>query len=247
MFLISKQTIESVPADKPHTFPTAAAEPAYDFRAYVFYRRVDARRRRGTWWLEERDELMRAREHARETVRSITRQFSIFAPGPAELAVNQALSDGGRADRQRMWAARAELAAPEPVREVLRAALREKQEIDAKAAADAKRVESTDRLCRLWGEFLAGAAKNHIAPHALKLVEDPEPVAQVLAEMLSERWTDARDLIGLVTRIVEAHRSAGLLEMAVQSETALRRTLQMMGIELPAQDPDAPLIPTPGE
>lgn len=247
MFLVSKQIIDPVPSmDKPLTFPAPALEPAYDFEAVAFFRRVGTRRRRGTWWQDERDELKLAREYVRETTRNITRQFSIYVPGPAEDAVNRVVRDGGLAERWRVWAARVELNTPEPVREVMRPSLQERYETDAKAKADERRVSTTTRLCQLWGDFLAAAAKNHTAPHALKLVKEPDQAAPVLAEMLRERQADTRELIAFVTRIVEAHHSVGLLELVEESDTALRRTLEMMGLELPARDPDAPPIPGVG-
>jgi hypothetical protein len=252
MFLINRQFTQpgSTPfGDRPDSFPSPAAEPAYDFTVEVHYRKTVLGRHRTSLWLDER-ESGRTSGIVRETARQISREYSILEPGRAEQAINEELdrrlAEGGRASRP-AWSARVEVAAPDEVREMMRRGLQERYQIESRARADELRLDKTELLRRRWAGFLNDAAKNPTAPHALTLAEKPEDFAQVLRAMLDERRNDVGEWLDLVTRIVEAHQSAGVLDLVVESDSVLRKTLEMMGIELPALDPDAPLVPDKGD
>lgn len=243
MFLISRQFAEPSPlsiGDRPETFPAPSAEPAYDFTITAFYQRTVKGGRRTTVWLQ-REELARTREVVRDTARSVSSEYSILKPVQAEKAINDALARSlaveGRSTPS-VWRARVEVTPPDAVREMLQATLRERYEIEARARVQELLVATTDQLRELWSGFLARAAKHSSAPHALELAQDPQHVADVLKKMLDEHRDDARHLLELVAGIVEAHRSAGILDLVVETDSVLRRTLAMMGIELPEQESD---------
>lgn len=247
MFLISRQFTGPESArsgDRPKPFPAPAAEPAYDFTVKVFYRPTGAGTRRTTPWMDAR-ERGDMNGIVREAARQISRGYSIFEPGRAEHAINaeldRRLAGTGRA-AQPAWSARVEVTAPDEVRKMMREALQKQYEIDVRSQENERRLDRTNALHRRWVEFLNDAAKNPTAPHALELAEATE-AARVLRVMLGDRQTDVGEWLNLVARIVEANRNAGVLDLVVESETVLRKTLEMMGIELPALTPDALLLP----
>lgn len=237
------------PGERARVFPSPAAEPAYDFTVKVRYRRAMAVNRGSSWWLDER-ELERTREIVRETARHVSRNCSIFHPGEAERLINgeldRRLADGQGRDRV-PWAASVEVAVPDEVREMMRKEIRERYLIESHARADEVRLNTTEQLRRRWAELLANAAREPLAPHAFELAENPEGIAKVLRDVLEGRQADVDKWLGLVSKIVEAHKSAGVLELVVESDTVLRKTMEMMGIELPPLDPDAPFVPTQAE
>lgn len=245
MFLINRQFAGPGAAqsgDGPKTFPAPALEPAYDFTAKVFYRRIRTSRRASAWLdARERDGMT---ETVRELVREVSRRFSILEPGKAESAVNaeldRRLAAADPATRP-AWSVRVEVVAPDEVRKMMREALQKSYEIDSRARESEQRLSWTNALYQRWAEFLDDATKNPTAPHALELAEAKE-AARVLRETLGERKSDVGEWLDLVARIVEANRSAGVLDLVVESETVLRKTLELMGIELPALASDALLL-----
>lgn len=247
MFLINRQFAgpgSTHSGDRPESFPAPAAEPAYDFIVKVFYRRAGEGRRRTSPWLDarNRDGMNGV---VRETARRVARDFSIIEPGRAEETINAELDrrlagSGGVA--QPVWSARVEVAAPEDVRKTMREAFQRRYDIDSRAGENERRLNQADTLYRRWAEFLNDASKNPTAPHALELAEAKE-AARVLRVMLEERHNDVSKWLDLVAKIVEANRNAGVLDLVVESESVLRKTLEMMGIELPALTSDALLLP----
>ncbi|MFB9832754.1 hypothetical protein [Actinoallomurus acaciae] len=243
MFLISRQFAEPSPysvGDRPETFPAPSTDPAYDFTVTAFYQRTVKGGRRATVWLQ-REDLARTSEVVRDMARSVSSEYSILKPVEAEKAINdvlvRSLAGEGRSARS-IWRARVEVTPPDEVREMLQATLKEQYEIEARARVQELLVATTDQLRELWSGFLSRTAKHSSAPHALELAQDPQHVADVLKKMLDEHRDDARHLLELVSGIVEAHRSAGILDLVVETDSVLRRTLAMMGIELPEQEPD---------
>jgi hypothetical protein len=247
MFLINQQFAVpgSTPSgDKLESFSAPAAEPAYDFIVEVFYRRTVTGRRRTSLWLDER-ERGGLSGIVRETARQVSREHSILEPGQAELAINtdldRRLGGGGRTGRP-AWSARVEVAAPDEVRAMMRKGLQDRYEIESRARANQLRMDKTELLRQRWEAVLNDAAKNPTAPHAFELAEGTE-AARVLRTMLAERRTDTGEWLTLIARIAEAHQNAGVLDLVVESDTVLRKTLEMMGIQLPALDTDALFMP----
>jgi hypothetical protein len=245
MFLINKQFADTgATGGKPESFPAPAAEPAHDFLVEVFYSKNPGTRRSSVWLYErERREMS---GFVRETARRVSREYSILHPGNAEQAINAELGrrlHKGRSAGRATWSARVEVTAPDQVRAMMREELQKRYEIESRAGQNELRLDMTERLHRRWTGFLNDAAKNPIGPYALELAANPEDIAQVLRTMLKERHKDTGEWLTLVARIVEAHRDAGILDLVVESNSVLRRTLEMMGIELPALDSEALPIP----
>jgi hypothetical protein len=240
-------------SQEPEYFAAPALDPAYDFKVVVYCAKQPERRRRTIWWQADNEEFNQVYEILRDTIRQTARQFPIFQAGAAEQAINAflvgRLDDAQRNERilTSRWAARAEVSLPDEVLTLMRNALSEQYQIRVQAKATAMRMAKTDELRQGWDRFLDDAAKSQNAEHAVQLAEDPHNIAQVLAEVLNDRRKGAEELVTLINKIVDVQRSADILDLVVRSETVLRKTLAMMGIQLPAMDEDALLAPLEGD
>jgi len=244
MWLVKGQLGTMAPAGivnsgEPAFLLTAPAyEPAYDFRITMYCLWQPSRRRWSSRLPADREELAQVYEIIRKTVRLIGRKFSIFHPAQAELAINERLAQE-LASNQRSgwplspgWTARAEVGLPDEVLDLMRKTLDKEYGIRAKAQADRLLMSETGDLRAGWDQFLNDAAESANAQHAVRLAEDPSNVAQALEEVLKNRRKGTEDLLKLIDRIVEAQRSADILDLVVKSETVLRQTLKMVGIPL---------------
>jgi hypothetical protein len=241
---------------EPDFFAVPALDPAYDFKVVVYCTRQPARRYRGyrtSRLLAEEEELRSVSEIIRDTLRQTGRKFSIFDPGAAEQAMNELLAgrleEAGRADRTitGRWLARAEVTVPDEVLTLMRKALDEEYEIQTRARTTTLRMAETDKLRLGWECFLDDAAKSRNAQHAVRLAENPRNIAQVLEEVLNDRRSGAENLLTLIDKIIEVEQSADILDLVVSSETVLRKTLEMMGIQLPEVAADSLLAPLDGD
>nr|BFE81707.1 hypothetical protein GCM10020093_043080 [Planobispora longispora] len=61
--------------------------------------------------------------------------------------------------------------------------------------------------------------------------------------MVEDRRETATDLTKLVAKITEAQRTAGLYDLVLASENALRQAFERLGVPLPPLDPDSPFAP----
>ena len=235
---------------EPSAFSVPARGDAYDFAATVYCTRIPAGRRWGALWSGDEEEIERLHEIVREIARATAREYSIFDAGAAEQAVNDRLRmrlDDEARTGAGQWTVRVELTPPEEVRELMREALRKRHEIETNAEADALRREKTDELREGWRRFLDQTAADPIARYAVRLAEAPEGVAEVLKAVHDERRKGAEDLLKVIDRIAEAYQSADIVGLVVNSETVLRETLKLVGIEPPSLDPDAVLVPIDGD
>jgi hypothetical protein len=252
MWLIAKQFAAPgsdwmLDAKEPDYFPVPALDPAYDFKVVVYCLRESRGRRRyrSGRWLAEKEELFQVSEIIRDALRQTGRQFSIFEPGAAEQSINEQLAnrleDAARSDRAVIgrWVARAEVNLPDDVLTLMRNALNQEYEIRTKARTTASLISETEKLRVGWDRFLQDAAKSQNAQYAVRLAEDPRNIADVLKQVLDDRRRGAENLLRLIDRIVEGQRSADILDLVVQSETVLRKTLEMMGIPVPPMEADA--------
>jgi hypothetical protein len=258
MWLIARQYGAPEPGWVPQGreldyFPAPATEPAYDFKVIVYCTTRPLRRSFLGWLSAKREalELDRVSEIIRDTIRQTARNFSIFEPGAAEQSINEALTrrlDGGSGGPMFMsWTARAEVAVPDEVLAIMRGALEEEHQIRVRAKATALRMAHTDELRQGWDRFLDEAAKSKNAEHPVELAENPVNIAEVLSSVLKDRRKGAEDLVTLINKIVEVQRSADILDLVVRSETVLRKTLEMMGIQVPEMEEDSLLVPLQGD
>jgi hypothetical protein len=230
---------------EPAYLTVPARDPAYNFKVLLYCTKLAGRRRRINSSTAEVDDLSRLADIARVTIRETARTFSIYEPAAAEQAINARLDgqldDAYRKDRILLWRweARAEITLPDEVLGLMRNAFKEEYQIRVNARTTELRMTETDELRQRWDRFLDEAAKSPNAQHAVRLAENPDDIAGTLEEVLNDRRVRAADLITLLAKIVEVQRSADIFELVVRSDTVLRKTLEMMGIELPEMEGDA--------
>ncbi|OUC99786.1 hypothetical protein [Streptosporangium minutum] len=228
-------------------FTSPALGEAFDFTVAVRLSRLPSDRR--SQWVPEREETDRVSDLVRQTVRATTRRHSIFEPDTAEAAVNEALdrclagvthTDPAIICR---WGARAEIGLPEEVKEIRRAHLLNMYEIEARAEATKLRVEKLRDSSAVWEGLLSEATGSSFARYAVRLTEDPENAAGIFEQMLDARKEEAGELLKLVAEIVAAQRTAGIYDLVLASDNALRQAFERLGVPLPPADPDSMFAP----
>jgi hypothetical protein len=230
---------------EPAYLSVPASDPAYDFKVLLYCsKRSRGGRLIGSSTAEERD-LSRIAEMAAVAIRQTAKNFSICEPAAAEQAINDRL-DSLLDESHRIhgvlkwrWEACAEISLPGEVRTLMRNAFEEEHRIRTHAKTTALRMAETDDLRQRWDHFLDEAAKSQNAQHPVRLAENSDDISGVLEEVLNDRRVRAGELITLLAKIVEVQRSADIFELVVRSDTVLRKTLEMMGIELPETEGDA--------
>lgn len=233
------------PGGEEYSFYDAPSrEAAYNFKVVVYCFWRPAHRRWSSRWAIEREELARVHEIIRKTVRASTRAFSIFDPAAAEETTNanlvRALDSATQAATliRTGWTARAEVQIPNEVLAVMRKAWEEEYKIEAKAKAARLVMNTTSELRTGWDKFINEAAGSKNAHHAVRLAEEPKNVAKVLDDVMHDRREDTRKFLTLIDKIVEAHRSADVLDLVVNSQSVLRKTLRLMGIPVGEEEVD---------
>ncbi len=254
--MIKYQNVEPASAPtadlKIEGFQVPAQGDAYDFDVTAYCTRTVSPRPRVTIRRGTDGELEELLETVRTTVRQVARLHSVFHAGEAEDAINRELEFrlGGTLSKEpravRDWRVRVEVTPPDAVREAMRKQLLERHAIEAQAEADVLRMRKTDELRLLWQRFLDEAAANPTARHAVRLTETSNVIAETLNDIQTERREGAENLLELVNSIADAHQAADILGLVVNSETVLRKTLEMMGVELPPLNADLLLVASDG-
>jgi hypothetical protein len=246
----SEDTVASIGPDgrvggEEHKFFAAPSrEAAYNFKVAVYCSWRPAHRRWPTRWRIEREDIAQVYEVIWKTVRMSTRGFSILESAAAEEATNanlvKALDYATHATTsiRAGWIARAEVHIPDEVVAVMRNAWEEEYKIEAKAKAAKLFMNTTSELRTGWDKFINDAAESKNAHHAVRLAEEPKNVAKVLDDVMQDRRKDTREFLTLIDKIVEAHRSADVLDLVVNSQSVLRKTLGLMGIPVGEEEAD---------
>lgn len=229
------------------SFPSPALGEAFDFAVTVRLSRLPNGRR--SQWTADQEEISRVGDLVRETVRATTRKHSIFEPAAAEGKVNEALGDrlteASRTDAAIIsrWGGKAELALPEEVKEIRRAHMIHMHEIKAQAEATKLRVEKLRESTAVWEELLSEATESSFARYAIRLTENSDTAADIFEKMLDARREDAQELLTLVSKIVGAQQAAGVYDLVLASDSALRKAFERLGVPLPSVDPDSLFAP----
>ncbi|MFC3982657.1 hypothetical protein [Streptosporangium jomthongense] len=228
-------------------FTSPALGEAFDFTVKVHLSWL--RNNRRSQWTPDSEEANHVNGLIRQTIRATTRRHSIFEPDAAETAVNIALdrclSGVSRTDAKIIsrWSARAELELPEEVKEVRRTHLFDMHAIEARAEAAKLRVEKLRETGAVWEDLLSEATGSAFARYAVRLTENPENVADIFEQMLDARREEAEKLFKLVAEIVAAQRTAGIYDLVLATDSALRQAFERLGVPIPLADPDSMFAP----
>jgi len=115
------------------------------------------------------------------------------------------------------------------------------QRLDAERELTAARIAHMHALRDLWAEFLREGIRDWVAPHASHLAEVPHNLGPLIQNMLAERRADTDRLIEETGSTIARLEQVDVLDLVVKSETALRKTLELLGVPVPELDPTSPL------
>ncbi|QXJ23425.1 hypothetical protein AGRA3207_004573 [Actinomadura graeca] len=107
--------------------------------------------------------------------------------------------------------------------------------IEANAEAHKLQLKKWAELRDLWLVFLKEKSDDHAVRFAVELAEKPANIAGVMDLMRTERREDAERLLRIVDSVINAQQTANVYDLVVSSETVLRKTLEMMGLDVPAE------------
>jgi hypothetical protein len=134
----------------------------------------------------------------------------------------------------------------EPVRVMQQGLLGDR--VRAAALLDLSEMYAT-RLGELrdcWRQFIRDGEADWFTPYAVELAQHPENAAKVLFSMDRQRRADAETFVDRLGTIASHHSDMDLLEFAMATDTALRRTCSVLGIQVPDPSPE-PFSGTPPE
>ncbi|MEV4455161.1 hypothetical protein [Microbispora sp. NPDC049633] len=185
----------------------------------------------------------------RAEARAVVRKHSPYHSEDAEREVNGALGDllSGLSTHDRRvlmrWTAQAEVRPCTEVRELLRERARRLYQVDCEVAEAKRRAETAEEVRLAWERFLAGARRSDLTRYAVRLAEQPQAKAAIIAEMLDKGEDTAAHFIDKLDKLVSSHRQGDVYELIVRSESALRSAMTALGLPVPPLDPD-PLLPS---
>ncbi|MEN3534306.1 hypothetical protein AAH991_04255 [Microbispora sp. ZYX-F-249] len=185
----------------------------------------------------------------RAETRAIARRHSPYHSEIAEREVNDALGkllgELPTHDRQVIlrWTAQAEVRPCEDLRALQRERARRLYEIDCEVAEAKRRAETAEEIRAAWERFLTGARRSELTRYAMRLAEQPQARAEIIAEMLDKSEDTAAHFIQKLDKLMTLHERGNLLELLLGSETALRSAMTALGLPVRPLDPD-PLLPS---
>lgn len=207
---------------------------------------ASGRRRQAGPDAAERDHVQ---GRVRAETRAITRRHSPYHSESAEREVNDALNVLLRElpvhDRRVLlrWTAQAEVRPCEELRSLQQERARRLYEVDCEVAEAKRRAETAEEVRAAWERFLTGARTSELTRYAMRLAEQPQAKAEIIAEMLDKSEDTAAHFIQKLDKLMTLHKRGNLLEFLLGSETALRSAMTALGLAVPPLDPD-PLLPS---
>lgn len=192
----------------------------------------------------------------RRTVREEARKHRPHRPETAELAINAAIAKAVEAELAKTpdvdgvvlnVDVAAGVGVVEPVRQIQREMLATLIRAEATMDVSEMMAERLGQLRICWREFIGDGQQDWFTPYAVHLAQDPGHAAQILFAMADKRREDAKTFLERVATIERSHETMDLLEFAVASDTALRRTYELFGIPIPDAGPESPFDDAPKE
>lgn len=223
-------------------FETPALGDGLTFQVVIrCVREAGSRRHVGAFWIGAGEERSRVHDLVRRVARDVCRRHSAFNPEQAEHEANERVNAAFAAQPtlRGRWSVQVHVNLSDEVRSLQRDAQLEMRKIIWKGEEAALRLQKTRELTRISEEFLSAATGQWITRYAVRLAERPEAAAETVAQMLGERQERAEHFVKLVGEMVDAHRQAGVFDLVVASEGALRHALKQLGVDVPPLESDS--------
>ncbi|MFG1947524.1 hypothetical protein [Nonomuraea sp. NPDC048826] len=223
-------------------FETPALGDGFTFRVEIrCMPAVGGSRHHRGLWSDATEEKAQAQGLARQVVRDVCRRHSAFLPGEAEAESNQRISSvfASHSTLQGRWSVRVYVNLSEEAGNLQREAQIRKHQIISEAEEKALRLQKIQELKGISEGLLSSATDHWIARYAVRLAQHPDAAADVVAQLLDERQERAERLVKLVNEMVDVHQQAGIFDLVIASEGALRHALKQLGVDVPPLESDS--------
>jgi hypothetical protein len=236
---------------EPLELRTPAEGDAYDFTVTVYRVWTDGGRSPDAVQRRFLDFEGQVNESIALTTRRVLRRYAPHRTDDAESDLNDQLdrlAREGLGDRWLRWSARAEVAAHDDVRAILRTAWTRQSEVTALHEYSEEIVKKYTDTIELWRKFLAGLGIGEftgdqpapfIAPHLVRLAADPGSAASIIQELAKRREEKDGELLSQVSEAVRNVDNAdvNLFEYEVAQSSALSRLMEWAGLPVPRPGP----------
>jgi hypothetical protein len=181
-------------------------------------------------------------------VRPVARQFAPYRPDLAEqhvaaavrTAVQSVLAATPDTDGVVLaCTARARVSPAPAICELQRQYVAPEMKLEARYALSKLAAERLGELRVTWRDFITDGLPDWTTPYAVSLALRWDDAPQVLFSMRKDRRIEAERLVDTIAQVASGHDRLDLLEFAVASDSALRKTYELLGIPLPDQAPDS--------
>jgi hypothetical protein len=180
------------------------------------------------------------------TARAIGREYPPFRPGAAEpkmaVAVQQAVDAvlAGTPDEDGTvytCTVRVRVDMPEAVRELQRKAVAEQVRSEALYEQSEQTAQRMGDLRDAWSKFIREGLPAWDTPYAVNMALKPSQAASILYTMRKDRKLEAQELVEQVGMVAAEHERLDLLELALVSDSALRKAFELLEIAQPEPGP----------
>ncbi|MEU8277551.1 hypothetical protein ACFYOK_18125 [Microbispora bryophytorum] len=223
-------------------FETPALGDGFTFQVVIrCVREAGGRRHDRAFWSDVEEEQVRAHDLVRRVARDVCRRHSAFSPGQAERETSESINAAFAAHPtlRGRWSVQVHVNLSDEVRSLQREAQMRMQKIISEGEAVALRLQKIQELTGISEGLLSSATGQWIARYAVRLAQQPEAAADVVAQMLDERQERAERLVKLVDEMVAVHQQAGIFDLVIASEGALRHALKQLGVDVPPLESDS--------
>ncbi|MCM4081073.1 hypothetical protein [Paractinoplanes hotanensis] len=237
-------------------FTTPAKGDAYDFTVTVEVCLCATGQQTG----EDLDSVLTHRlpdlvAEVKAAARPEARRHPIFRPGAAEpqvaaeieAAVRQALV--GVPDEQGtslQAGTRVRVDMPEAVRDLQRQMIDEQVKLDARYEHSEQAALRLGELRDVWSKFIEDGLDKWNTPYAVHMAQQPAQTSATLFTLRKDRKEEAEKLVDVVAQVTVGTERMDLLDFAYATDSALRKTHELLGIVPPPAGGDS-LFDTPQE
>ena len=181
-------------------------------------------------------------------VRPVARQFAPYRPDLAEqhmteavrTAVQSVLAATPDADGVVLaCTARTQVSPAPAICELQRQYVAPEMKLEARYDLSRLAAERLGELRVTWRDFITDGLPDWTTPYAISLAQRWDDAPQILFGMRTDRRHEAERLVDTIAQVASGHDRLDLLEFAVASDSALRKTYELLGIPLPDSAPDS--------
>jgi hypothetical protein len=240
-------TTRSVNQNRIVTFTTPSKGDAYDFTitAELCFcatgpRSVDSLHAKIDAWLPA------ITTELKFAARPVAREYPPFRPGAAESvvaitaqkAVDMALAGAAGVDGAAVsCAVQVRVDMPEEVRVLQREAVTEQTKFENRFEQSEQAAQRLGELRVAWSKFIRDGLPMWETPYAVLMAQQPGQASAALFKMRADRMDEAAKLVDAVAAAAAGSEKMDLLEFALATDSALKRTYELLGIAAP---PDGP-------